>query len=79
MNYEECRRAAENYLPIVNRHITSEIVYKRIKSLIWRYSTPEQIAQGDPKIVLELELEDKSGRSVTFANPKECEIWTQKE
>ena len=78
MTKDEALKAAENQIPVVDK--TSELIYKRISAIYWRYSGERERRSGKPPRYIEIELEPMNGaNSITVTAPERVREATEEE
>lgn len=78
MTKNEAIRAAENQVPIFDK--ASEILYKRISAIYWRYAGERELQRGRPPRYIEIELEPMNGaNSITVTAPERVREATEEE
>ena len=78
MTKDEVLKAAENQIPVVDKR--SELIYKRISAIYWRYSGERERRSGKPPRYIEIELEPMNGaNSITVTAPERVREATEEE
>ena len=78
MTKDEALKAADQQIPILDKG--SDLLYRRISAIYWRYSGERERRSGKPPRYIEVELEPMNGaNSITVTTPERIREATEEE
>lgn len=78
MTKNEALKAADQQIPILDKG--SDLLYRRISAIYWRYSGERERRSGKPPRYIEVELEPMNGaNSITVTTPERIREATEEE